>query len=184
MIMRPPTGLVDMNGRAVTFDPGVDLSPETLERMDVVEETGARFEVPSVGLNVPLDAMTMVGNEITPPGFASAYLVRNLGVQLENASDGTVFVAVHSLSNGAISPGNYLIDIENQKADLEPGVVINVDELEYRVTGSIRVDKTNLGEEQSVWANEPGKLVVITCLPRPTDGRSLDNIVITAQLVD
>lgn len=182
MIMRPSTGLVDMNGRAVTFDPGEYLSSETLQQMDVVEETGARFKVPSVGLNVPLGAMTMVGNEITPPGFASAYLVRNLGVQPEKASDGTVFLAVHSLRNGAIGPGNYLIDIENQKADLEPGVVINVDGLEYHVTGSTKVGKTDLGKEQSVWANEPGRLVVITCLQRPSGGRSLDNIVITAEL--
>ncbi len=68
--------------------------------------------VPFVGLNVQLGAMTMVGNELTPTGFASACLVRNLGVQPEKASDSTVFLAVHSLRNRAIDPGNYPTDIE------------------------------------------------------------------------
>ena len=183
MVLRPPSGPVDMNGRAVVYDPGSEPSSEELLEMDVVEEIGARFKVPSVGLNVPVGVMSMVGDEIKPPGFTSAYLVRNLGVPLEDASNGTVYLAVHSLRGGAIGPGNYLIDINQRRARLQPGELLSVDDVEYRVTGSTRVGKESLGAERSVWANEPGRLVVVTCLQRPQGGPSVDNIVITAELV-
>ncbi|MFT4231126.1 MAG: class F sortase, partial [Microbacterium sp.] len=148
----------------------------------VQEDTGERFRVPSVGLDVPLDSMNAVDSVITPPGFTAAYRVRNLGVSLDHASEGTVYVAMHSLRDGAVGPGNYLIDVEAGTASVAVGTEIIVAGLEYRLTGSQKIAKDRLAASEAVWADVPGRLIVITCLQRPEGGPSLENVVLTAEL--
>jgi hypothetical protein len=139
-----------------------------------------RFQAPSVGLDVPLGSLDVVDNELEPPGFTSAYWVRNLGVSPTDSANGTVFVVMHSLRNGGEGPGNALIDVDDGKARIASGASIVVDDVEYHVVSSETVDKSQISGDQSVWADAPGRLVVITCLQRPDGAPSTDNMVIEA----
>ena len=97
-----------------------------------------------------------------------------------DSADGTVFVVMHSLRNGGEAPGNALIDVENGRARIATGEAIVVDDVAYKVVDTETVDKTQISHDQSVWADTPGRLVVITCLQRPDGAPSTENMVIEA----
>lgn len=173
-------GVVDMNGRRVELDPGT-VPPAAVQRqMDAVDDVGQRFVVPSVRLDVPLGELSSVENTITPPGFTSAYAVRNLGAKVTEPSSGTVFVVTHAIRGGGTAPGNYLFDVKTGASALHPGDVITVAATRYSVTGSEVEAKTELPGDAAVWADTPNRLVVITCLEKPSGAPSTDNLVITA----
>jgi hypothetical protein len=171
---RHPTGPVDLRGHLVQAEE----APVPGE--SATADTGARFVVRSVGLDVPLGALDVAGGVVSPPGFTSAYWIRNEGVPVTDPAKGTVFVVMHSLRNGGVGPGNYLIDVPHRKAKVAKGAVIQVDGVAYRVTETGSVRKTQLGQQSTIWANTPERLVVITCLQRPGGGPSVDNLVIQA----
>lgn len=176
------SGPTDLRGAPVAVEAGTEPAPATVARMDAVTDSGTRFQVPSVGLDVALGELSMADGTITPPGFTSAYRVRNLGVSLGRAASGTVFVAMHSLRGGGVGPGNYLIDVKDARARLASGAEIRIGGDSYTVTGSEAIDKSVIRTDENVWADRPGRLVVLTCLQRPQGGPSVDNIVIFAQL--
>lgn len=178
----PASGPVDLKGDVVHLDPGDTPSPQILQRMHAVTNTGSRFVVPSVGLDVPLGSLDVVDDEITPPGFTSAYRVDNLGVPLSRAAQGTVFVVMHSLRGGGVGPGNYLIDVDAGTSRVHPGAIIRVGDLTYTVTGSQTLRKSAVPDKSSLWANTPGRLVVFTCLQVPAQTESVDNLVVFARL--
>ena len=165
------SSVTDMDGNAVAMVRD-SLSPRDVDRM-AVASTSLRFRVPSVGLDVPLEELSEVDGSIVPPGFTSAYLVRNRGVGPSAASSGTVYVVMHSVRGGR-APGNYLINVARRKATRVGG-------LAYVIDGSWTILKGSLASAHDVWHDVAGRLVVITCLQRTT-GRSLDNVVITAHL--
>lgn len=173
------SGPVDMHGNRVQPDQAAP--PATSS--SAVSALGAndRFVVPSVGLDVPLGALTTVGGVVEPPGFTSAYWVRNEGVAPPQSSEGTVFVAMHSLRGGGIGPGNYLIDVRHGTAKVALGAKIEVEDITYTVTGTQEIDKPDIAHASAIWANTPGRLVVVTCLQRPQGGPSLKNVVIEAK---
>ncbi|MBF4619244.1 class F sortase [Clavibacter sp. VKM Ac-2873] len=139
-----------------------------------------RFRAPSVGLDVPLGAVDVVGGVVDPPGFSSAYRVRDLGVAPEDAAHGTVFVVMHSVRGGGTGPGDRLIDDAAGSASVAPGTVIQVAGVDYAVGSSRAVPKGQLPDDAEVWADTPGRLVVITCLQRPDGSPSRDDMVIEA----
>lgn len=139
-----------------------------------------RFRAPSVGLDVPLGAVDVVGGVVDPPGFSSAYRVRDLGVAPEDAARGTVFVVMHSVRGGGTGPGDLLIDDAAGSASIAPGAVIEVAGVDYSVGSSRAVPKGQLPDDAGVWADTPGRLVVITCLQRPDGSPSRDDMVIEA----
>lgn len=171
-----PGAATDMNGRPVHLDTGATPDPQASATPD---GTG-RFQVPAVGLNVPLGSLNAVGGTITPPGFTSAYLVRNRGVTPARASRGTVFVVTHSIHGGGTAPGNYLVDVTHQRSRLAPGVRILVDNVAYTVTGSRQITKTRLGSDPAIWTNTPGRLVIITCMLGQHGQLSPNNLIIQA----
>lgn len=126
--------------------------------------------------------MRETNGQITPPGFNSAYRIENLGVPLGNAKDGTVFVAMHSLRNGAIGPGNYLTDVDKGTAKVGAGALVEVSGVDYRVIGWGKIKKADLPYASFVWKNTPGRLVMITCLELPSGAASVDNLVVIADL--
>lgn len=180
---RPPAdGPVDMAGNTVALDPGEGaLTARQQERQQARSSGHGRFQVPSVHLDVPLGALSEVDGAITPPGFTSVYWVRNRGVAPHDADLGTVFVATHSLRGGAIGPGNYLIDVDAGRAALGEGAEVIVDGEHYRVVESREVGKSDLAAAAHVWADVPGRLVIITCLQVPADTPSTENVVIIAE---
>ena len=165
----------DLAGNAVQVD-----GPAPNPSASATPSGEGRFEAPSVGLDVPLGSLDVVDNELEPPGFTSAYWVRNLGVAPADSANGTVFVVMHSLRNGGEGPGNALIDVDNGKARIASGASIAVDDVEYHVVSTETVDKGQISRDKSVWADTPGRLVVITCLQRPDGAASTDNMVIEA----
>lgn len=172
---------VDLNGRPVREE-GVTPSAETLEAMNAIPDTGERFAVPSVGMEVRLGTLSMADNTITPPGFTSAYLVRNLGVTPAAADTGTVYVVMHSVRGGGLGPGNYLLDVGTGAAAVKAGDAVEVAGRSYSVTGSEAIPKHEL-PLAPIWQNVPGRLVIITCLQQPSGVASADNLVITADLI-
>jgi hypothetical protein len=169
---------VDMRGRTVTLDPGETPIPSASSH--AVEDTGSRLIVPSVHLDVPLGGLDAVDGQITPPGFTSAYQVRNFGVSPADGASGTVFIVMHSLRNGGVGPGNYITDVARQRSKLAPGAVIEAAGQRYTVTGSELVSKDQLAESADVWSNTPGRLLLITCLENADGSPSTQNLVIDA----
>lgn len=167
-----------MNGKPVTLDPGS--IPVSAARSHAVADTGYRLIVPSVGLDVPLGAMNDVDGQVTPPGFTSAYWIRNLGVPATDPAAGTVFVAMHSLRDGAVGPGNYLIDTTSQTPAVHVGARVSLAGVDYTVTGAEKILKTKVPYDRALWADQPDRLVLITCLQNPHNTESPYNIVITA----
>lgn len=168
----------DMKGNPVVVESVAAPKNHAVPQVD-----GMTLRVPSQKLSVPLGELDQVDGVIDPPGFASAYLVRNHGANLGNAVDGTVYVVMHSCRGGATCPGNYLINIATGEASVQPGADVYVAGLHYRVTGSHSVYKPDVSSDADIWQNSPGKLVLLTCLQVPAQTKSIDNMVITAQLV-
>lgn len=177
--VRDTASTVDMRGQAVALDPGE--APISAQSSRAVDDTGSRLLVPSVDLDVPLGALDAVDGQITPPGFTSAYRVRNMGVDPAQSDSGTVFVVMHSLRGGAVGPGNYLIDVDRQRSTVPDGATVIVDGVTFTVTGSSLVSKNRIASESTVWANTPNRLLVITCLQNADGSPSTDNLIITAQ---
>lgn len=169
-----------MRGEAVAVDPGTLPSKDVRDRMNATVDTGGRIIVPSVKLNAPLGAITAVDGVLTPPGFTAVYAVRNVGARETSPDSGTVFLVTHSLRGGGTAPGNYLIDVDRQRAAVEVGARIIVDGTSYSVTGSRSIAKPRIGDDPGLWADVPGRLVIITCLQLPSGRPSVDNMVITA----
>lgn len=172
----PAGALTDMSGQRVALDPE-DLPAKN---QDAAPAGNGRFQIPSVGLDVPVGALNDVAGEITPPGFTSVYWVRNRGVPISRADRGTVFLVTHSLRGGGKAPGNFLIDIKNGKAAIPTGTTVVVDGVHYTVDGSGPIGKPQLAGDTAVWANTPNRLVIITCLQVPANTESVDNMIITA----
>lgn len=185
LIARPDAGSGPrgLSGNRVALDPGTVPDAASRRSMNAVGDTGRRFRVPAVDLDVPLGAVSAVDRAITPPGFTSAYLVRNMGVTPRQAGTGTVFVAMHSLRDGAVGPGNYLVDVPAARARVQPGTRVAVGSRTYAVTGSRTIRKSAIATDREVWRSVDGRLVIITCLQRPGGRRSVDNVVITARLI-
>lgn len=184
LVFQPTAGprtVPDMHGNSVVVE-GDFPSPATVAAMDAQSDIGERFHIPSVGLDVPLGALDETAGAITPPEFTSAYLVRNRGESLADASAGTVFVVMHSIRGDGVAPGNYLVDSDAGRSKVVAGATITVGDRSYRVARSITVPKAQLPFESEVWADQPGRLVVITCLKRADGGPAVDNLVLFADL--
>ena len=176
----------DMSGSIVVADP--DSLPVTADEMRQVNGVDTtpdqkRFEVPAVGLDVPLGLMnTTVTGYIKPPGFTSAYVVRDLGTGLTDPTAGTTYVAMHALAKGT-GPGNALIDVPDQSVAVKAGDEITVGTWTYVVTQTAVIPKPELGNDPGLWdGTVPGRLVVITCMANPAYASAKDNVVIIATL--
>ncbi|MCL2803396.1 MAG: class F sortase [Micrococcales bacterium] len=177
--LSPAGALRDMHGNLVTPDPDAIIDDPTAE-----SDIGLRFKVPSVRLDVPLGQTAAVKGRIGPPGFTSAYWVSNLGVWVENATEGTVYIAAHSLRHGGWAPGNALFDIETQRSMVLPGDQIVVGDQVYSVTETKIIAKPEVGKTGQLWQNTPKRLVVFTCLQNRQNTASTDNMVIIGTLVE
>ncbi|MFC4138451.1 MULTISPECIES: class F sortase [unclassified Microbacterium] len=171
----------DMKGNSVVLDDG-ELTPAAEKAMDAVPDAGGRLIAESVGLDVPLGEMNEVDGVITPPGFTSAYLVRNRGVAPADVANGTTYAVTHSLRNGGVAPGNYLFDVDSGKPTIAIGATIEVDGTSFVVDKAYTVSKKALPAQTDLWADTPNRLVLITCLQNPANSPSSENVVIEAHL--
>ncbi|MDN5659835.1 MAG: class F sortase [Brevibacterium aurantiacum] len=151
-------------------------SETDVEEMQI-EALDGEFQIPSVGLDTGLETMSEVNGAINPPGLRNGYVVRNHGTP-DHPERGTTYVAIHSVQ-GAELPGNTLIDVDAGEPTVEKGESITLQDRDYTVTEAYTVPKTDISGDDRVWADEPGRLVILTCLQRRS-GRSADNVVIEA----
>jgi len=173
---------VDLKGAEVRIDTADRPSAEQLSTMNAVDSVGGlRVTVPTVKLDVPLGEVSVADGVLVPPGFTSVYRVRDLGVPLSQAADGTVYLVTHSARGGAVAPGNYLEDAKTGRATVPVGSTITVGDLRYSVTGAHAVPKDDL-PRSDIWTSRPGTLVLITCLQNAAGTASTQNLVITAEL--
>ena len=175
----PSQASKDLRGQTVVLDPGE--TPEPAASAKAIRSIGTTVKVPSVGLDVPLGALNAVDGQITPPGFTSAYWVRNMGVPVADGKSGTVFIVMHSLRGGGVAPGNYLTNVNTQTSRVKVGATVEVADVMYTVTGSQLIDKKTIARNSSVWTNTPNRLLLITCLEHANGSASTDNLVITAK---
>jgi len=178
----------DMLGNLVRADDTSMYDPAVIKQADAVDDVGLRFIIDSVKLNVPLGEVNEVNGNINPPGFKTAYRIRNRGVTLADADKGTVYVAAHSLRGAGMAPGNYVIDKATGTIIVPYGATIKVGDRTYVMTSSEVIDKNDLGSDTKLWANTPGMLVFITCMEytdpsKYKNGKTPDNAIIIGQLV-
>lgn len=164
-------------------DPAPIPSPVTSTASSAVDDIGERFRIPSIGLDVPMGAVSEVDGQITPPGFDSVYLVRNRGVELSEADAGTVYVVAHSRPGQAEAPGDALVDLDRETSTVDRGAIIEVGDRRYEVTDTSVVPAADLPSDDTLWAAVPGRLVIITSLQHSDGTPAVDNLVLVAQLV-
>jgi len=177
---------LDLNGNKVLPDDTSVYDPAYVTAADAQPDVGERFKVPSVNLDVPLGSVNQVDNLINPPGYTSVYWVKNMGVSLANAENGTVYVVTHSVRAPGMAPGDFLIDQKTTTVVVPAGAEIDVADRVYKVVSSMTVSKDQLGAQTSLWAGTPGMLVLITCMQGGeylSNGHSATNVVIIGSLV-
>lgn len=142
-----------------------------------------RFRVPSLGVDVALKEMNTYTEDgqrvINPPTMEDAYVVRDWA-QVDDAPQGMMVLAMHSARPLPTIAGSRLIDVDSGTSRVKVGEKIEVDSLVYEVTGVSVQDKKTV-PQSGVWKDEPGKLLVFTCLQRPV-GKSVNNVIIEARL--
>ena len=178
----------DLMGNKVAPEDNSINDPAYVQAADAKPDIGLRFKIPSVDLDVALGSVKSVNGVINPPGFTSAFLIRDfgLGTDLENADKGTIYVATHALRSPGKAPGNYVVD-QNGNILVQDGAEIDVGGRVYKVVSSETVLKTDLGLQANLWSDTPGMLVFVTCLESGsaiiTNGHSDTNVVIIGTLV-
>ena len=146
----------------------------------VADDGGEGFSIPSVGLQAPLGSVNEVDGVMNPPNFTSVFWIRNRGVSLDNANQGTIYITARSIRYG-IAPGNYLQD--HEKILVKTGEYIQVNQRTYQITNAEIIGKTDIGKHNELWANTPGMLVFVTDLERNDYATSTNYLVIVGQLV-
>lgn len=170
----------DLVGTTMSSDDGEYPSQAQIEQMKIGD--AGRFQAPSLDMNVPLNSMGTVDGVATPPGFRSAYLLRDHGVAPKDSSTGTTYVVMHSATKTGFAPGNYFVT-KGGKARVPSGTVVSVDGVEYAITGHREIAKTDLPNDQEVWdESQPDRLVIVTC-QQNNGARTTNNMVFFAQRV-
>ena len=152
---------------------------EEVKKMDVKKEDGD-FMVESVGLSMPLSSLSVVNNTINPPRLDRAYFVRDYAKPGDK--EHMSVIALHSIKGKDI-PGNRLFDIDSGEPTVGDGDEVKVQGHTYVVSKVLTEDKVDASNNDDVWRDEPGKLLIFTCLQRH-EGRSVENIIIQAKLKD
>lgn len=154
---------------------------ERTQAMNQVSNIGTRFKIDSVGLDVPLGALTMVDNVVEPTNFSSVFQIRNLGVPYTNTTEGTTYLATHALdvqpegnllsyTPGGLAPGNFFFNTADGESTLNQGDEIVVGDRTFAVTGHERIGKGVISQDQELWDSSiPNRLVILLCQPDSND---------------
>ncbi|KAB3519951.1 hypothetical protein GC425_08545 [Corynebacterium sp. zg254] len=146
--------------------------------MNQVTETGERFAIPSLKLNVKLGSVTSFNGVIEPLNYTDAFVVSDYSDGYSNPEDGSVTVVAHALDRGGYAPGNYVFNTETHKSLVEDGQIIAAGPGIFKITEQRTVKKADMPGQASIWNNQPRTLHFITCVPN-----SDENFVITAERV-
>ncbi|MBP3088543.1 hypothetical protein EML15_05205 [Corynebacterium sp. sy017] len=167
----------DMNGQEVDRSDAANanVSPED---MNQISDAGESFIIDSVGLNVPLGTLTSYNGVIEPVNYTSAFVVADYSPGYVNSEDGSVIVVAHALDGAGKAPGNYVVDPNTGAPLANIGDRIVVGSKTYEITDQRSILKDEIPNSDLVWAEEPGVMHFITCVPHRNE-----NLVITAKEV-
>jgi len=177
-----PGSIFDLQGNVVIPDDPSATSSAFLEAAEmVIDDGGKGFNIPAVQLNVPLGSINDVNGVMNPPNFTSAFWIRNRGVSLANAEQGTVYIVTHATRFG-LAPGNYLQ--AREATTLTPGDIININDRVYSFESAEIIAQSKIGEYDYLWDESiPNRALIITCLLRNDNAAPTDNLVIIGKLV-
>jgi len=185
-----PSGAITAINGAVVIpdDPSATSSAYIAAAQMVADDGGLGFRIPAVDLDVPLGSINSVNGVMNPPNFSSVFWIRNLGVSVDNAAKGTVYIVAHSLRYGTgkpggdNAPGNFVQSQE--KITLKAGDPIEVDGLTYSFVEAQVIPQNELGSHTDLWDKTvTGRLIFVTCLEKNDHTPPTDNIVIIGKLV-
>jgi hypothetical protein len=147
-----------------------------------------RLVIPSVGVDLPLLAMTPSGGTIDPPLLTAGYWIEPYGAPVGDAAEATntLYVAAHSAGSGddGFDP---LIAGGGADGTLVAGDVAVVrtpaGTVRYTVRSAHRYGKDELPGADEVWQVVPGRLVLITCFQRADGREATENLVVVAEAI-
>jgi hypothetical protein len=175
----------DMDGNVVQPDDTSMNDPEWVDKANLEEVTGARVLVPERGLDYPYGEVNEVNGVINPPNFQGVFRIRTRGVDLDNAQNGTVYLATHALRGIGRAPGNDLSDLENKRSSLIRGMEVVVNGVTYIYDTSFTVSSGSLGERSDLFGDGemiPGRMLIITCMQSPDGSPPTENLIIVGWL--
>ncbi|WP_449282317.1 class F sortase [Leucobacter sp.] len=142
------------------------------------------LEIPVLGFDAPVEPLAVGSEEVLdPPTADDAFWLSDYGLP-GVGTDNTVYLVGHTSSTGdaVFDP---LVDLDRQRSLLEPGdeIVLRTDEgrVLYEVLATERQDKTAITDLETVWRNEPGRLVLITCFFEASRLEAPDNLIVYAR---
>ena len=146
-------------------------------------EPAAELTVSAVGLTTPVGTMRVPADRvIRPPTFDAAYeIVDPANGYPGQSGAGTVFVALHSSSaaDHADAPGNALV--RDGRSTVHVGDAVTLRDETFTVTQVLTHAKGDLAATDEVWEQHEGRLVLVTCVPRPGHASGADNLVVIAE---
>ena len=131
-----------------------------------MSNTGSRVELPSLQEDFALGSLEEHGT-INPTNFTSVFWIKNRGVDVHHAPEGTVYLATHALdtTTNGLSPGNVLYSTETGSPRLDTGDIMIVDGVNFRFTEFRQVKKDAISQDQSIWDGSiENRLVLLTCI--------------------
>ena len=165
----PEREVVGRNGKTSTVPPTTVNNP-TAQEMRQVSNIGVRFQVPSIGLNVPYGMVNEVNGIIRPTNFTSAFGIRNRGVNYDATQNGTAYVALHALDFGdGLASGNFFLDQQGNPR-FSPGDKVKIGNTSFSITKGERVGKGILTTRDDIWDDSvKNRLIVLICFPSSND---------------
>ena len=141
-------------------------------------------EVPAVGLDLPVLPLAAPTGVIEPPLLTAAYWHQPYGHPVGQAdqADNTLYLAAHSAGTG--SQGFDPLLGRDKESTLTAGDAVEVSTpqgtVTYIVERTAKYDKQHLAEAADVWADVPGRLVMITCVSPGGGKAATENLVVFA----
>lgn len=180
---RPGERAGERSDQQPVVEPGPSTAVPSAPRAAVASGSAAGLDVAAVGLSTSVGTMVVPSDEvIRPPSFDAAYEI----VDPEHgypgqAGTGTVFVALHSSGSAAHAdaPGNALV--LDGLSTVQVGDLVTLRGEAFTVTRVLTAAKDALATTDEVWEQREGRLVLVTCVPRPGYAIGVDNLVVIAE---
>ena len=131
-----------------------------------MSNTGSRVVIPSLSADFALGSLEEHG-VINPTNYTSVFWIKNRGVDVPHASEGTVYLATHALdfTTNGLSPGNVLYSSTMKRPQLNKGDTMIVDGVAFRFTEFRSVSKKAIPQDRDIWdARKENRLVLLTCI--------------------
>lgn len=141
-------------------------------------------QIPAIGFDAKVREFSADGApSLVPPDAEHIYWLEEYGLP-GTGSDNTVYLIGHTSADGR-AVFDPLVDRAAQQSTVLPGDEIRVENesglVSYEVVAVERHNRQNLAEIENVWANVPGRLVLITCFFEAQSDTVSDNLVVFAR---